>query len=84
MGLGLAPGKNVVSVEEKLRLVSRAHPDAGAQVAAAVGYLEAARARLELNYNALAAFEQFMLQALRLFAARPRSNPSAVLPTLRN
>ncbi|MFM8550132.1 MAG: hypothetical protein ACKOBS_05610 [Verrucomicrobiota bacterium] len=62
----------LVSVEEKLRLIGRAHPDCAGQVAATVGYLEEARARMELNYQALAALEQFLLRTLRTFAARPR------------
>jgi DNA polymerase-3 subunit delta' len=62
----------LVSVEEKLRLVGRAHPGCAAQVAAAVGYLEDARRRMELNYQVLAALEQFLLRTLRIFAVRPR------------
>lgn len=62
----------LVSVEEKLRLVGRAHPGCAAQVAAAVGHLEDARRRMELNYQVLAAFEQFLLRTLRAFALRPR------------
>lgn len=74
----------LVSVEEKLRLLGRAQPAAGAQVAAVVGYLEAARGRLELNYNALAAFEQFMLLTLRALASRSRADVSSALPPARN
>ena len=62
----------LVSVEEKLRLVGRAHPGCAEQVALAVGYLEDARHRMELNYQVLAAFEQFLLRTLRTFALRPR------------
>jgi DNA polymerase-3 subunit delta' len=62
----------LVSVEEKLRLVGRAHPGCAGQVAEAVGHLEAARRRMELNYQVLAAFEQFLLRTLRTFALRPR------------
>lgn len=62
----------LVSVEEKLRLIGRAHPDCAGQVAATVGHLEEARARMELNYQALAALEQFLLRTLRTFAARSR------------
>ncbi len=62
----------LVSVEEKFRLVGRAHPGCAAQVAAAVGYLEDARRRMELNYQVLAALEQFLLRTLRIFAVRPR------------
>jgi len=62
----------LVSVEEKLRLVGRTHPACAVQVAAAVGFLEDARRRMELNYQVLAALEQFLLRTLRIFAARPR------------
>ena len=62
----------LVAVEEKLRVVGRAHPGCAAQVALAVGHLEDARRRMELNYQVLAAFEQFLLRTLRTFAARPR------------
>ncbi len=62
----------LVSVEEKLRLVGRAHPGCAGQVAEAVGHLEDARRRMELNYQVLAAFEQFLLRTLRTFALRPR------------
>lgn len=62
----------LVSVEEKLRLVGRANPGCAAQVAEAVGHLEDARRRMELNYQVLAAFEQFLLRTLRAFALRPR------------
>jgi hypothetical protein len=37
-----------------------------------VGHLEDARRRMELNYQVLAAFEQFLLRTLRAFALRPR------------
>jgi DNA polymerase-3 subunit delta' len=62
----------LVSVEEKLRLVGRAHPGCAGQVAEAVCHLEDARRRMELNYQVLAAFEQFLLRTLRTFALRPR------------
>ena len=62
----------LVSVEEKLRLVGRAHPGCAGQVAEAVSHLEDARRRMELNYQVLAAFEQFLLRTLRSFALRPR------------
>jgi DNA polymerase-3 subunit delta' len=62
----------LVSVEEKLRLVGRANPGCAGQVAEAVGHLEDARRRMELNYQVLAAFEQFLLRTLRTFALRPR------------
>jgi hypothetical protein len=62
----------LVSVEEKLRLIGRAHPGCALQVAEAVGHLESARRRMELNYQVLAAFEQFLLRTLRTFALRPR------------
>jgi len=64
----------LVSVEEKLRLVGRAHPGCAGQVAEAVGHLEDARRRMELNYQVLAAFEQFLLRTLRTFALRPRDS----------
>ncbi len=60
------------SVEEKLRLIGRNHPGCAEQVAMSVGYLEDARRRMELNYQVLAAFEQFLLRTLRVFALRPR------------
>jgi hypothetical protein len=63
----------LVSVEEKLRLIGRSHPDCAEQVAMAVGFLEDARRRMELNYQVVAAFEQFLLRTLRAFALRPRS-----------
>lgn len=63
----------LVSVEEKLRLVGRAHPGCAGQVFAAVGFLEDARRRMELHYPVLAAFEQFLLRSLRAFALRPRT-----------
>lgn len=62
----------LVSVEEKLRLIGRAHPGCAETVAAAVSFLEDARQRMELNYQVLAAFEQFLLRTLRAFALRPR------------
>ena len=62
----------LVSVEEKLRLIGRSHPGCAEQVALSVGYLEDARRRMELNYQVLAAFEQFPLRTLRAFALRPR------------
>ena len=62
----------LVSVEEKLRLIGRSHPGCVEQVALAVGYLEDARQRMELNYPVLASFEQFLLRTLRAFAVRPR------------
>ena len=62
----------LVSVEEKLRLIGRSHPDCAEQVAMAVGFLEDARRRMELNYQVVAAFEQFLLRTLRAFALRPR------------
>ena len=62
----------LVSVEEKLRLIGRSHPGCAEQVALSVGYLEDARRRRELNYQVLAAFEQFLLRTLRAFALRPR------------
>jgi hypothetical protein len=66
----------LISLEEKLRLVGRANPDCGTQVAEAVSLLESARHRMDLNYQALAALEQFMLRTLRLFAVRVRPEPS--------
>jgi len=63
----------LVSVEEKLRLIGRTHPDCAEQVALSVGYLEDARHRMELNYQVVAAFEQFLLRTLRAFALRPRA-----------
>jgi hypothetical protein len=62
----------LVSVEEKLRLIGRNHSGCAEQVARSVGYLEDARRRMELNYQVLAAFEQFLLRTLRAFAVRPR------------
>ena len=62
----------LVSVEEKLRLIGRTHPGCAEQVALSVGYLEDARHRMELNYQVVAAFEQFLLRTLRTFAVRPR------------
>ena len=70
-------GRMLLSVEERLRLAARAHPAAGAALAEAVGHLEAARSRLELNYQALASVEQFLLQTLRTLAVRPRPAASA-------
>ena len=67
----------LVSLEERLRLVGRAHPDCGTQVAEAVDHLEAARLRMELNYQALAALEQFLLHTLRAFSVRRRAVASA-------
>lgn len=61
----------LVALEERLRLVGRAHPARGLQVAAAVGFLEQARVRLELNYQVVAALEGFFLRTLRTFADRP-------------
>jgi len=63
----------LVSVEEKLRLIGRNHAGCAEQVALSVGYLEDARRRMELNYQVLAAFEQFLLRTLRAFALRPRT-----------
>ena len=63
----------LVSVEEKLRLIGRSHPGCAEQVALSVGSLEDARRRMELNYQVLAAFEQFLLRTLRAFALRPRA-----------
>ena len=63
----------LVSVEEKLRLIGRTHPGCAEQVALSVGYLEDARHRMELNYQVVAAFEQFLLRTLRAFALRPRA-----------
>jgi hypothetical protein len=63
----------LVSVEEKLRLIGRTHPGCAEQVALSVGYLEDARHRMELNYQVVAAFEQFLLRTLRAFAVRPRA-----------
>jgi hypothetical protein len=62
----------LVSVEEKLRLIGRTQPGCAEQVALSVGYLEDARRRMELNYQVLAAVEQFLLRTLRAFAVRPR------------
>jgi DNA polymerase-3 subunit delta' len=61
----------LVALEERLRLAGRAHPACGLQVAAAIGFLEQARARLELNYQVVAALEGFFLRTLRAFADRP-------------
>jgi len=61
----------LAALEERLRLAGRAHPQCGLQVAAAVGFLEQARGRLELNYQVVAALEGFFLRTLRAFAARP-------------
>jgi DNA polymerase-3 subunit delta' len=58
----------LAALEERLRLVGRAHPSCGLQVAAAVDLLEQARIRLELNYHLISALEGFFLRA---FAARP-------------
>ncbi|MFM9001304.1 MAG: hypothetical protein ACKORB_06735 [Opitutia bacterium] len=63
----------LVSVEERIRLFGRSRPDCSAQAAAAVVRLEEARVRLELNYQVVAALEQFMLQLLRIFARRPQA-----------
>jgi hypothetical protein len=63
----------LVSVEEKLRLIGRTHPGFAEQVALTVVYLEDARHRMELNYQVVAAFEQFLLRTLRAFALRPRT-----------
>jgi DNA polymerase-3 subunit delta' len=63
----------LVSVEEKLRLIGRAQPECAEQVARSVGFLEDARHRMELNYQVLAAFEQFLLRTLRAFSLRPRA-----------
>lgn len=65
-------GRMLVSVEERLRLAARNHPDAAVALAAAVDHLETARTRLELNQQALASIEQFLLQTLRTLAQRPR------------
>jgi DNA polymerase-3 subunit delta' len=61
----------LVSLEERLRLAGRNHPAFTLQVASTVDYLEAARVRLELNYQVLAALETFFLQTLRAFTVRP-------------
>jgi DNA polymerase-3 subunit delta' len=61
----------LAALEERLRLVGRAHPSCGLQVAAAVDLLEQARIRLELNYHLISALEGFFLRTLRAFAARP-------------
>lgn len=63
----------LVSVEEKLRLIGRTHSGCAEQVAQAVGHLEHARHRMELNYQVVAALEQFLLRTLRVFALRPRA-----------
>ena len=63
----------LVSVEEKLRLIGRTNPGCAEQVALSVSYLEDARRRMELNYQVVAAFEQFLLRTLRAFALRPRT-----------
>ena len=68
----------LVSIEERLRLMGRVHPECGAHVALAVEYLEEARARLELSYQSVAAMEQFFLQTLRSFAVRVRPEPSGL------
>ena len=60
----------LAALEERLRLVGRAHPACGLQVAEAVDLLEQARIRLELNYQIVAALEGFFLRTLRVFAAR--------------
>lgn len=61
----------LVSLEERLRLAGRNHPDHTLQIASAVDYLESARVRLELNYQVIAALETFLLQTLRAFTSRP-------------
>ena len=61
----------LAALEERLRLVGRAHPSCGLQVAEAVDLLEQARIRLELNYQIISALEGFFLRTLRVFAARP-------------
>ncbi len=61
----------LAALEERLRLAGRAHPHCGPQVAAAVGFLEQARGRLELNYQIVAALEGFFLRTLQAFADRP-------------
>jgi len=61
----------LAALEERLRLVGRAQPHCGLQVAAAVDLLEQARMRLELNYQVVAALEGFFLRTLRVFAVRP-------------
>ncbi len=66
----------LIALAERLRLVGRAHPACGLQIASAVDLLEQARARLELNYQVVAALEGFLLSMLRVFAARP---PQAIL-----
>lgn len=65
----------LIALEECLRLVGRAHPACGLQVAAAVALLEQARSRLELNYPLVAGLEVFLLSTLRVFAARPPLSP---------
>jgi len=66
----------LAALEERLRLVGRAHPACGLQVAEAVDLLEQARIRLELNYQIISALEGFFLRTLRVFAARPL-NPTS-------
>lgn len=63
----------LAAVEERIRVFGRGRPDCALQCVTAVTRLEEARARLELNYQLLAALEQFMLQLLRAFARRPQA-----------
>lgn len=63
----------LVSLQERLRLTGRSHPDYGPQIAQAVELLETARARMELNYQSVAALEQFLLRTLRVFSDRRRA-----------
>jgi DNA polymerase-3 subunit delta' len=61
----------LAAIEERLRLVGRAHPASGLQIGAAIEYLEQARGRLELNYQVVAALEGFFLRTVRVFSTRP-------------
>ena len=66
----------LVSIVEKIRLVGRNHPSLSLQVASTVAALESNRVRLELSYNLVSAFENFLLQAVRIFSNRPPSSYS--------
>ena len=61
------------TMQERLRLLGRQYPESGQAIAQAIQALEISHARLELNYQEVAALEQFFLQTSRAFSRRLRS-----------
>lgn len=63
----------LISIQERLRLLGRQHPDCGQAISQSIEVMEQMRVRLELNYQMMSALENCFLRISRHFAHRSRA-----------